>query len=316
MQLFELMTAIAAPGAERAGKVAAVVAKEGAAGFGQALDAVLGRGEGAQGDAAQAGARPKGKLGLIADTLMGEGPAADVLAGLQGVLQQVLGGQAPTQQAADNARAGFEAKLDSLSGSAREALGGRLEKMLARLDRAEAAVTGVDPKTPPEGWTEPESFATARQLLSALIDKAKAPAPATQAAAAVALPETVQAVAESSAERIAGEVEEAVAEAPQAAEVTAREPALPKPHPDPKPATRDVGVQRPDRYDAQPKPASASTAAGQATDEPKVAAADAVKPEAPKPETLVKPDAPKLSADAQTAPPPAQGPAEIGRAHG
>jgi flagellar hook-length control protein FliK len=260
MQLLDLMSVIAPQGAAKpasAGQGAA-----GAPGFGQLLSGLLA----AQGEGAGPGAaarRAPGLLGRVAeaagaeaDKLLRLGETANPLAGLQAVVQQVLAAPEPTVAAAEAAErfgAALEARLGAAGPDARQSLAGRLERMLHRLDAAEARATGVDPSQAPEGWAEPAAFAEARKLLTdllATVRQASAPPDATaeaqlQAATAPAV------VAGQAAAQIAAGTSEAVQEPPAEAEtlaqapVAAREPALVKPRPDSKPADRDNGAVRP-----------------------------------------------------------------------
>lgn len=304
MQLFELMSAIGAPGLKGAGKAADAATADAQAAFGQVLGELMG--QAGQALLGADGAKPKGKLGLIAEAADTKSESGDPLAGLQAILGQALAGQTPTEAAKSAARELVEGKLDAMDGKARQALGNRLEKMLARLDRMETLATGVDPKAAPEGWTEPEGFAAARQLLTSLMQAARAPA--TAAPAANALPEAVQAVSATSAGRIADQAEETVEEAPRAADVTQREPTTPKAAPPSKPATRDIGVARPPRVEDQADKSFASeTRAGSA----KSAEADAAQPAAP-PKPVIEAAAPKEAAKAPAPPasPTAEAPAQ------
>jgi flagellar hook-length control protein FliK len=78
------------------------------------------------------------------------------------------------QAAADAATEKAKAVLDNLpiATGAGGILEMRLNRMMARLDRLETRLTGVDPKAPPEGWTEPAAFAQARTALQNLINGA------------------------------------------------------------------------------------------------------------------------------------------------
>jgi flagellar hook-length control protein FliK len=182
--------------------------------FGQILNRVLANGQGGQsggqsnglGGSVLGGGKTKGfltRLGAIKDTAPDASASANgstgatALAGLQGVMPGFLALPAQTAGAGlpnDLAKAVQDAVKNGAGGDP-AALQSHVAQLQQRLDKAEAHLTGVDPKAAPEGWTEPTAFADARKALIGLLGATDPNAPATPTVADAKAAATAQALA-------------------------------------------------------------------------------------------------------------------------